>query len=567
MQTSVTLQKIFTTMAILTLPALLSADTVVFKSGMTREGRVEDVFGKPKKILLITSTGKLELNRSLISRVDETDDPTDYVVLGDQYLQAGSYSDAIRHYERALQFIEQYNSEGKTPAAGIEASAREGLSKANAGITSRRQQQVLEQQQENASMIEQARELITQQKFEQVERMVEELKERNPTPDQASALKILERDLYLAWGVEREDKLDRGGAEIYYSKVLELDPNNQQAEEALLRIWERQGDKNEELIQIYESKLKQAPNDVELNRKLADLYLAENEPAAAITPLKRIIDTPVFRSRGYEDRLKNAYRDAAYQKANVGDLDAGITMMRELQELYPTSDPSQLYLMEYRKARKSLPGDDFTGRSKLLADLWDKGLQGTAISEANKILNVDPGNERALAIIKDNAETELADIEKTFNEGQYLLAANMASSYGNKYSQRFPQLVQKASDLYNKAELEAARLQKERREQARDIVAQADNYAAEARRNIELFKSADNPNRSSVVSYKSEARRYSRRAINAYETALQIDPSLGPLQGGLDVNTKLDDVERLYRNLSLDAPDLSRIRPQSIDDF
>ncbi|MDX1973456.1 MAG: hypothetical protein SFY68_13065 [Candidatus Sumerlaeia bacterium] len=518
----------------------LAADEVIFKSGLTSKGRVEPVFGSPSKIAFISSSGRIEINRTMISKIVEQTDEVDYTLIGDQFFDAADYEKAIEYYQMAVK------------AKATHQPALDGLEKARAGIANRREQQVLQQRQENSTQLEDAQKLIAQKSFAAVERMLNDMEGRNPTPEQVQDIKRLRIELYLAWAFERADKLDRAGAENYYNRVLGLDPENPQAREAILALWERNPNKRAEVAAAYEEKLKTAPQDLTLNQKLADLYLAMNQPEKALGPLKRMADSPLFQARGYDKKLLDAFVEVSFQQSSIGQIDEAIATLTEMKTFFPRVDDSQLKLLEYRRAANALAPEDFDARAELITKLEAQGMQSTAVFEAERLLRENPGNEKALRIFRTYAEREFTEIENVFKEGQFLLAANMSTLYADKYANRFPDLVQQAGDLYNKAQLEAAKAQKQKREQAREVVNLADQYFAEARRNTELYKSADNPNRSSVISYKNEAIRYTERAISGYKTALQIDPSLGPLVGGMDVNSKLEEADRLLNNLTRD---------------
>lgn len=526
----------------------LAADEVIFKSNLTSEGRVEPVFGTPSKVALISSSGRIEINRSLIQRIIEHEDHEDYTIIGNQYYSAGDFELAVEQYQLALQ------------AKADHQPAQEGLNKSREAISSRRDEQVQQLQEENVTMLQKAEELVTTAKFVEAEKALINLESRNPSESQNTEIQRIRKNLYLAWGAERQDKLDRPGAELYYTKVLELEPSNPVAKDALLVIWEKNPSKRAEVALAYEEKLKASPLDVDLNQKLADLYLSMNQPEKAIQPLKNLVDTPTFRTRGYDRYLADAFVEVSYQQSSIGNIDGAISTLKQMQEIFPRMDQSQLQLLEYRKAVSNIDPTDYVAQATLLPVLLEQGLESTAVAEAERILQQDPTNEKAMGIFRNYAEEELKEINSLFKEGQFLLSANLATLYSEKYSARFPELVQQAADLYNKAQLEAAKEQKQKREQARDIVTTADQYSAEARRNVELYKSADNPNRTSIISYKNEAIRFNQRAIQGYKAALQIDPSLGPLVGGMDVNSKLEEAERLQRSLTREP--IRVFRPQ-----
>ncbi len=127
----------------------------------------------------------------------------------------------------------------------------------------------------------------------------------------------------------------------------------------------------------------------------------------------------------------------------------------------------------------------------------------------------------------------------------YGSAVGVVARVNERRNRRFPDLVQMAADLMSRSQLEAERQAQRSREQARQISALGDQYLAEARRNHDLMRSADINQRTTGVSFRQEAIRFSRRAINAYEAALEIDPTLGPMVGGEDLNSKIADARQL----------------------
>ncbi len=524
--------------SLLVAPAL--ADQIIFTSGDLREGRVEEIFGKPDKLALTTAAGRIEIPRTLIQKLTEQDDATDFALIGNQFLKIQSYEKAAEMFQKALA-ADPENSE-----------AIDGMETARKRIADQHEQTRRQQLAQNATQLVDVRKLIEEEDFEGAESLIGRIQKTDPSEDQQAAIGLLQRDLYLAWGLSRLDRLDNYGAEMYLEKVLQLDPTNVEANDALLQVWERDTSKKDKVIGAYRAKLKNNPDDVILNQKLADILLSLNRYEEAIEPLIRISDTSTFRANRYDERLLGAMQAVSQSKASRGDLEGAIAEYQRLLEIFPSADTTPLAILQYNQRINELESDDWEGRAALLKMLEDQGLDALAEQEAEKILRNDPENERALALLRRRAESDLKEVNDVFNKGEYILARSMASSFAEKNT-RFPDLVQKASDLYAKADLEAAKQAKRAREQARDIAAQADAYLAESKRNIELYKSADNSNRSSILSYKAEALKYARRSIDAYQVALQIDPSLGPLVGGLDLNTKLADARALESTLTRTA--------------
>lgn len=520
--------------------SIAPADEVLFKSGDRREGRVEDIVGKPDRIALTTASGRIEVYRDSIQKATEQDDATDWTILGQQFLRLQSYDRAIQMFQKAIE------------ADPKKAEAKTGMEEARKRIEEQRAEADRQRVSRNGELLEQARKFLPDEKFDKAESLVAQVLQNSPSEEQKAAAQLVSRDLYLAWGLSRLDRLDKGGAETYLQKVLEIDPQNPTASEALLRVWESDSSKREEVLGAYRTKLKAAPDDAVLNQKIADLLLAMGRKEEAIEPMIKLASTPVFRTRKYDERLEDAMKSVAADRAQKGDLDGAITAYKRLLETFPAADPSPLVILEYQKKLAALKADDWKGRGDLLVELDSQGLEVLATQEAELILRSDPTNEKATALLRRNAVAEFDDITEASKKQQWLLARSLAQAFAEKYT-RFPEMVQRATDAYSKADLEAQKDAKRLRDKAKEVATTGDNYLAEARRSVEMYKSADNNNRSSVISYKQEALKYTRRAIDAYKVALKIDPTLGPLVGGMDLNSKLSDAQTLEASLTRSA--------------
>ncbi len=519
------------------------ADKVHFKSGDTREGRVDAVVGDPSAIMLVNSLGSIRVSRDLITRIEETDDATDYAIIGEQFLDIRSYDRAVQSFQKSLE------------ADSANARARAGMTRARDLIEAQKVEAKRARVAKNSDMLAGLRGLLQEERFEEAERNLATVLAESPTAEQTAAAELLRRDLYVAWGLSRLDRLDPETAEVYLERALKIDPENEAANDALLTVWEQDPGKREKVVAAYRNKLRTNPDDVDLNRKLADALLALNRTEEALEPLSRFEDTSAYRVNNYADRHRKAMVDVAQARAGAGDLDGAIAMYEDAQKKFEKLDTSPVAYWKYQLRLNDLQPDDWAGRAALLAYLTENGMTELAAQEADLILRNDPENETATALLRKKAEADLADIMDVFNRSQFALAKGMSESFAEQNT-RFPDLVQRASDVYARAEVEAERQAKAQREQAREVVAQGDEYLALARRNLELHKSADDPNRSSVIVYKSEADKYCRRAIQAYQAALEIDPSLGPLVGGMDVNSKLADARQLLSQINRGTVDI-----------
>jgi len=512
------------------------ADIVVLNTGQRLEGRAEAVVGTKDSVAFTQYSGRIMLPKSRIKEVIEQDDATDFTLLGNQFLKSRSYETAVQQFQKAL------------AADPAHEGAKAGLDSARAMISEQQAQNARQVAADNADTLSTARRALEEERFSDAERLIDRVLQRNPDAELETAATLLRRDLYLAWGLSRIDRLDPIGGEEYLNKVLELDPGNAEARDYLLTVWEKDSSKREQVLAAYTDKLSRDPDDLTMNQKVADLLLALNRPEEAVAPLKKLVDSANFRALRYDQKLMNAMQSSADRQAGRGELDNAIATWQDLLSIFPRADATTLAYLEYEKRLQGLEADDWTGRAALLKDLERSGLKQYAYQEAEYIVSNDAENAEALAYLRKQAEEKLAEVTAAMGQGDYLVARDLAREFA-RTNTRFPDLLQAAADLYSKSDLEAQRQARRVREEAKQIASRADEYFNEARRNAELMKNREQSDRTTVLSHKQEAIKYAARAIDSYKVALQIDPTLGPLTG-LDLNNKLADAQSLYSSLT-----------------
>ncbi|MBX3728245.1 MAG: hypothetical protein KF858_03595 [Candidatus Sumerlaeia bacterium] len=521
----------------------VAADVLVLKSGERREGRVEAIVGEPDHLLLISGSQQIRIPKALIEQVIEQDDATDYTILGDQFVRLQSYERAVRMYQRALESNPSH------------APARAGLERARGMIGERQAETERQAQAEHAERLATARRMLADPDrvdFARVEELLNQVTQRSTSDSQKATAELLKRDLYLAWAHDREDRLDPIGAEDHLQRVLAIDKGNREAEDLLLRVWRNNPNRRTEVLKMLEDRLAESPDDLTLNQEYADLLLALNREEDAIGPLMKLHESGRFRALDYDARLERAMTRAAERRAQAGDNDGAIELYKSLATIFPDADQTALFRLEYRKRLDALEPNDWQARSMLLDNLVAQGMTRLALDEAEIILQNDPTNERALALVRKSAEEKLAEAQQAFAQGRYTLAMSLSRRFAQEHT-RFGDMVQVASDIYGKASIEAERQRKRLRDQARELVTYGDENLSLARRNLELYKTSDNPNRTGVLPYRFEATKFADRALEAYREALKIDPSIAPLVGGMDVANKIRDAEDLKTEINRPA--------------
>lgn len=523
-----------------------AADIVVFRNGVEREGRVTPVDGDPNRISFESNGQVIQLRRDQIAEIIERDEATTFSALGEQYLERRSYPTALRMFQRALR------------AEPGNARAQAGLDRARAMMEELESERARRQVEANNQDIIAARDQIRAGEFRQAEAALDRIASNTPTAEQRAAVDSVREELYLRWGLSRIDRLDSAGAEAHLQRVLEINPANAAARDALLQVWERNPSRRPNVLQAYQARLSEDPSNIDLNRRVADLLLSMGREAEAVEPLKRVVQSTVLRGDGYGERLRRSLRSASSLAASRGDLAEAIRHQEELLRFFPGEDPTTLVMLQYEERLGRLEGSDFAGRAALIEGVRAQGLERFALREAELLLREDPANPTALAMLRQRAEGDMAEMQRLMARGEFFTVRDMAEAFVSQNA-RFPELSAQASDMFIRADIEAQRLVQQTREQARNLVTQGDQFLFEARRNAERLASTDFTARTTTISFRQEAILNAERAIQRYQTALRIDPSVGPPMG-LDVNTKLADAQRLLASLTA-TPD-RRALPQ-----
>jgi tetratricopeptide (TPR) repeat protein len=536
------------------LPQAGIADEIVFTNGQRRQGRVEAVEGSADRVALITATGRIEIPRDRIAEIIETDDATDFAILGDQFLARGNVQNAMAMFQRAISY--DANNE----------AARAGLEKARSRMAEHQVETQKTQQRSLDNNLQRARELIESNEHAEAERLLQQLLDSNPTPQRREETLLAQRDLYLSWALFRRDRLDNAGAERHFREVLRLDPNNRAAYDGLLDVLKDSSDPAArlEVLRSVQIRLQENPTNIEMNRQAADILWSLNRRDEAIEYMLRMVDWSSFNALGYNTRLESAMQRRAQDQALAGQIDDAIATFEQLVAVMPNTDARPLFQLRFEQKLQSLAADDFDARAALLGDLEAQGLMDFALREANAILAESPTNTGALDFVRRRAERDLSDAQEAFNTGQFLLASRTAEQFAaNPDNRRFPDMMQVASDIMARSQIEAERQARQSREQARQIASLGDQYLAEARRNADMMRSADINQRTTGLSFRSEATRFAQRAINAYQTALQIDPSLGDMASGGDLNSRIQDAQRILNTMTQPAIQMPMMRRSS----
>lgn len=521
-------------------------DVVVMTNGQRLEGRVETLDKKPDRVRFIRGVGSMELSRGSIREIIEEPDAVDWRRIGLQLVEAKSYQRGIETLQQALAIDPN------------DADAKRGIERAQEAMSTARREEERVSAQKIERDIEESRRLLKDERFAEAESLLKKLSAAALTDAQRTAAQGALVELYTAWGFQRLDRLDPKGAEAHYARVLELDPDNANARDRLLEVWKNDPARKADVLKAYQQKLATDPDNLDLNMQVADSLLMMNRLEEAIPALEKLAPAPKYRALRYDARLRSTLREVIRTQQEVGNYDAAISNTEKLLKYFPGEDSSQLVILRYRKNVATSDPTDTDARARLIKGLRDAGLKELAADEAAIVSRLAPKNEILMAILREEAEERLADVRETLNRREFAVARDMARRYIEMYSDQ-PDLAAKASEMYERANIEAERLARETRQQAREIAQRGTEYYQQALAFAEQLRSTEVNQGARPYSAKQEAIKFARRAIDSLTTAVNMDPSLGPITG-MDLNARLGDARQLLTTLTQSGGGLERYR-------
>ncbi len=521
---------------VLLVPALAVPDIVVLQDGTRLEGRVEPVVGSEDRIAFISSSGRIELPRARIAEIIEEDDATDWTRIGRQHMRARNYTSALRMFQQAVEADPEHED------------ALAGLEEARRVIEEQQEERTRQMQQQLTQELERVPDLIAEEKFGEAEGILDRILAAPATDEQQHQAQRLMRELYLAWGFARYDRLDYRTAEEKYLRVLEMDPDNREARARLLRIWRNDPEKKPEVLEAYLEKLEEDPANLEYNRVAGELLYEAERYEEAIEPLRRVHGVPRLANQGYDRMLRTSYRELIGRLGEQKKWEEAIERYQELLQLFPREDTTPLVVLQYERDKEQLGEEDWDGRALLAKELREQGLTRFANREIELILRYDPENEIAESLLREEAEEELARAERAFRRGEFLIARDIAQRFSEEHT-RFDELVEEAEELFQRADIEARRQAQETRERAREIAERGIQYYTEAVRHVDRMYDQQRRTTAFAISDRQQAITLARRSVDHYQTALRLDPSLGPMTG-MDLNARLRDAQQLVNALT-----------------
>jgi len=520
-------------------------DVIILKSGERKEGIVEDVPNEPESIMFINSMGGVKIARDRLQRIEKEDLYVGHLKIGDQHLASGNFQRAVEEYEKAL----------KLHPGDIDIKARIALAKSE--IARQEAEEQKRRIERIGEIVSEARKLTENDEYDQAEALLKRAEKMGPTNEQTEEINRALADVYFRWGLYQEDRLNREEASTLFQKVLTLEPNNVKAFDRLVTLWEGDPTKIDQVIPIYERKIEMNPNDAVVLLKLADAYYRKKDLESALPYYLQAYKLGNFRGTYLPERLASILQRLSQDHALRTDYEKAIYYYQLYMDAFPNMDPTPIYIYQYAERSLKLGPDDYDGRVELAKFCRDKGLHRFAKKELKRVLIEDLENKKAQQMLSLYAQEDLNEALFFYGDKQYEVVIKMTRDIIDEYP-KASRVIEQASELISKAENDLARAHRIAAQNARVLAQRGNEYFARAESYISALYSSERLRSVHIISEKQEAIKYLRRAVFAWESALQLNPALAEMNQE-DLANKLRDARaRLY---ALENPVPLRLPP------
>lgn len=485
------------------------ADVLHMKDGQKQVGIIVNNASDGRMITIRTTSGELSIPRSKIARVDSVSAGESHAQLGDEYLAAGNFEQAIATFEAGLQ-LDPNNLD-----------LQQKLQEARGGVLNQQAQAQSVLDSKTRRVIDQAMRAARQGNFDAGYTMFRSIEPSDVSPVYAQYRSAL-AEFFLLWGDYLNDHQNTGEASKKYSEVLKLEPENARAKQMLIRTFEGDPTKLQETAEYY---LQQEDPEDQLKGAESLFKLQQYEQALPIF-LKYIDDPDLNHRYNLTNRAISMLDTLHKQYATRGDYRTAVHYFQEYMRLNPEADPLPYSKYVYMIQRGQTDMNSPAARLRL-AELGEGlGLVDVAKEEYRNVLTLDAKSTGALAALRRFAERDLQDARDFLAQGQYKLAEQKAQAFVAEYG-TYPDLVAQANRVQAQAQVEAQKVAQNTRQQAIALAERGDNYYQQAQQYIGAYVSTEVDINKRFFSPREEAAKYLGQAIFAWRTALQLDQSLG----------------------------------------
>lgn len=526
-------------------PVTARADVLILSNNREMKGVVDESGSNPEMVKFSSATGSIMIPRARIKTIQREPLAQGYVHIGDEFMRLGDLEQAMAAYQQALDADPAFDT------------AKARMEEARRAVEDRTQAKRDEQLRQIDVLMADVRENIRRQDFEKAEAMMERASDLVPDPEQRAPLQDLIAELYLAWAKERLDKLDTPGAEAKLNLALAAKPSSEEVMTLLLTLWEDQPEKQEQTLRVYQTVLERKPEDDLLRRRVADMLFAQDKLEEAIYHYLLLYNkSERFRGTSLETRVTETLEKLQLRKAQEGDFDKAIYYYNLLGEIVPDLDPVVLTYYRYLKRASEIEPGNVEGQIELAEYAEVNGLKTLALENYRRILEEHPDNEAALAALDRYALGLVQQAEASLDQRDYYLAR----TYADRVIRQYPnadEAVLRARQIRGIAENEIVRDERQKRELAKEYIQKGDYYYERANQYYRDLQDSATRINAPYSTPKSDAIRFYEYAIQAYETAIEIDPSLSDSPTSL-VGPNLSEARRALGILKAPAPRIGR---------
>ncbi|MCE5228842.1 tetratricopeptide repeat protein [bacterium] len=491
------------------------ADVITTTDNRTIKGIVTQNPETDNRIVIQTALGSITIQRSRIKEMKTEPKSQGYVHIGRDLLTRGNIPASINAFQQALAADPQ-NKE-----------AQQALDDAQLKLDEHRKATREQAIVKIDDLAKKARSLTDAQKFEEAEQMLSEASKLVPTPDQRRAIKELISSLYYNWALAEEDKFHPTVAEEKYQLAIAANPQNGRAIEKLLRIWEKDPGKKDQVARIYEQMVQNNPGDKNLRQTLAELYysLGKYEDASHHYLELYKENGEQYRGSKLEDHLIQSLDRLHLQYAKEKKYDEAINYYKMLMTIDPNTDPGGIIYYEYLKRSNELKQGDNDARLALAQWAEKNGLDKEAITQYKLLFGVAKYRKEAQAGLDRYAERRMADAEAQFKRGNYQLASTLAQQVRSDFPNS-ENVSRRITTLLNVAQAQMQQIQQAAADRAARLVDDANEFKRQADVAFNQIFYTQHQNIPYLSSPRQEAIRYYNLAIQTYEEAIRIDPTL-----------------------------------------
>ena len=536
-------------LAVCEMPA--PADTLVLRNGQRQTGVVEDDERDPAMLWITTTGGRFRIPRANIADLQRDTPANARLALGNAFFQIGQYENALEQYQIANQ-LEPNNEQILVRLAAAQARMSDRQAEADEAM----RRTALE-------LLEEARAAVAQERFPFALDKIRAAEVRAGSLIEAERIAAL-ASLYEAWGRARFDRLDYAGSSQYLEMSLQYAPDNQSARDALLRALEQQPERRQEVLNHYKERLVADPHNVEIALKVVDLQyrLGQfDDMSVLLVDLARRGQLADVRYRRF---LEEALIRATRTELDARRFEAAREKYLVLLEFFPDHDRQTLNYIDYYIRANQIDPNSYQDRVDLGKFAMAHGMYEEARQELSRALMIDSEGPEARQLLTGMAQGRLTEAQRLVDSAtaENLDPAYAALTLAQQLQQEFPTLldvVDQARVVSERADNLVREHMRARQRSAADIAMRGDEYYERALGYMSEYQRSDFTDRVRAYNPVTEAQLNLNRAINAWNTALQLDSSLASLEKG-DLRTKIADAQRLLRSLQQPLPRTTEFR-------